>query len=87
MVRLTAASPIAEVADAVGLAQGVAAAFIGIELYEGVNPGGAAAALDTLEQLALLAEVIEDLGPVARRALRARIRRSARLGSSHQADS
>jgi AcrR family transcriptional regulator len=79
LVRLTAGSPIAEVADAVGLAQGVAAAFIGIELYEGVNPGGAATALDTLEQLALLAEVIEDLGPVARRALRARIRRSARV--------
>jgi AcrR family transcriptional regulator len=78
LVRVTAASPIAEVADPAGLAQGVAAAFIGIELYEGVNPGGAAAALDTLEQLAVLAEVIEDLGPVARRALRARIRRTSR---------
>jgi AcrR family transcriptional regulator len=78
LVRLTTGSPIAEVADPAGLAQGVAAAFIGIELYEGVNPGGAAAALDTLEQLALLTEVIEDLGPIARRALRARIRRTAR---------
>jgi AcrR family transcriptional regulator len=82
LVRVTAASPIADVADPVGLAQGVAAAFIGIELYEGVNPVGAAAALDTLEQLALLAEVIEDLGPVARRALRARIRRTARAGAT-----
>ncbi len=78
LVRLLDGSPIAEVADPGGLAHGVAASFVGIELYEGVNPGGAAAALDTLEQLAVLAEVIEDLGPVARRALRARIRRTAR---------
>jgi AcrR family transcriptional regulator len=78
LVRLTATSPIAELADPAGLAQAVAAAFIGIELYEGVNPGGATAALNTLEQLAVLAEVVEDLGPVARRALRARIRRIAR---------
>ena len=86
LVRLTAASPIAEVANPAGLAQGVAAAFIGIELYEGVNPGGAAAALDTLEQLAVLAEVIEDLGPVARRALRARIRRTTRAAGSSSGD-
>jgi AcrR family transcriptional regulator len=86
LTRLISSSPIADIADAAGLAQGVAAAFIGIELYEGVNPGGAAAALDTLEQLAVLAEVIEDLGPVARRALRARIRRSGRSAGSATAD-
>jgi AcrR family transcriptional regulator len=73
--RLLRDSPIATIADISGLAQGVAAAFIGIELYEGVNPDGAAAALAALEQLAVLAEVLDDLGPVARRALRARVRR------------
>ncbi len=78
LIRVLAGSPIAEVADPAGLAHGITAAFVGIELYEGVNPAAAAAALDTLEQLAVLAEVIEDLGPVARRALRARIRRTAR---------
>lgn len=87
LARLTALSPIAEITDPAGLAQGVAAAFIGIELYEGVNPGGAAAALDTLEHLAVLAEVVEDLGPVARRALRSRVRRMARAASSGHADS
>jgi AcrR family transcriptional regulator len=87
LIRLTTGSAIGDVADPAGLAQGVAAAFIGIELYEGVNPAGAAAALDTLEQLALLTEVIEDLGPVARRALRARIRRTRRVvGSPHVVD-
>jgi AcrR family transcriptional regulator len=78
LTRLLAASPVAEVAGPAGLAQGVAAAFMGIELYEGVNPAGAAAALGTLEQLAVLAEVVEDLGPVGRRALRARVRRASR---------
>jgi AcrR family transcriptional regulator len=77
LVRLMTSSPLTELTDPAGLAQGVAAAFIGVELYEGVNPAGAAAALDTLEQLAVLAEVVEDLGPVGRRALRARIRRMA----------
>ena len=79
--RLTAGGPLAELADPAALAQGVAAAFIGIELYEGVNPSGAAAALDTLEQLALLAEVVEDLGPVGRRALRAKLRRTTRAAT------
>lgn len=78
VTRLTANTPIADVANPAGLAQGVAAAFVGIVLYEGVNPGGASSALDTLEQLAVLSEVIEDLGPVARRALRARLRRTSR---------
>jgi AcrR family transcriptional regulator len=78
VTRLTANTPIADVADPAGLAQGVAAAFVGIVLYEGVNPAGASSALDTLEQLAVLSEVIDDLGPVARRALRARVRRTAR---------
>lgn len=76
LARLMAGSVLADLADPAGLAQGVAAAFIGIELYEGVHPDGAATALDTLGQLAVLAEVIEDLGPVGRRALRARLRRT-----------
>ncbi|MFG1941989.1 TetR/AcrR family transcriptional regulator [Nonomuraea sp. NPDC048826] len=74
--RLLAGSPVAELADVEGLARAVAAAFIGLELYEGVDPAGGQAALDALERLAVLAEVVDDLGPVARRALRARLRRS-----------
>ena len=59
-----------------GIARAVAAAFIGLELFEGVDPEGGRAALDALERLAVLAEVVDELGPVARRALRARLRRS-----------
>ena len=78
LVRLLTGSPIAEVVDAAGMARGIAASFIGIELYEGVDPAGADLALTALEALGVLVEVVEDLGPVARRALRARLRRTQR---------
>ena len=76
--RLLAGGPLADVVDAPGLARGIAASFIGIELYEGVDPAGADQALVALETLGVLVEVVEDLGPLARRALRARLRRTAR---------
>jgi AcrR family transcriptional regulator len=78
LARLLKGSPIATVVSAPGLARGVAASFIGIELFEGVDPAGAEDALASLEMLGLLVEVVEDLGPVSRRALRARLRRSDR---------
>lgn len=72
--RLLASSPVADLLDVPGLARGVSAAFIGLELYEGVDAAGAASALDALDRLAVLVEVVDDLGPVARRALRAKLR-------------
>jgi AcrR family transcriptional regulator len=77
LARLLTDSPIAEVIDTAGLARAVCAGFVGLELYEGVSPDGARAALDTLDQLGVLLEVVDDLGPVARRALRAKLRRTA----------
>jgi AcrR family transcriptional regulator len=74
--RLLDGSPLADVADPTGLAHAVAAAFIGLELYDGVDPAGAHAALDALQRLAVLLDVVEDLGPVARRALRSRTRKA-----------
>lgn len=76
--RILASSPVSELAAPADLAPAVAAAFIGFELYEGVDPEGTARALDTLETLSVLAEVLDDLGPVARLALRARLRHSGR---------
>jgi AcrR family transcriptional regulator len=75
--RVLAGSPVAEIADLAGLAAAVTASFIGIELFEGVDADSATAAIEALEQLALLAEVIDDLGPVARLALRTRLRRGS----------
>jgi len=76
LTRLLAGSPFAEVADIPGLARAVSAAFMGLELFEGVDEAGARRALDALEQLTVLIEVVDELGPVARRALRARLSRA-----------
>jgi AcrR family transcriptional regulator len=76
LVRLLKDSPLGEVTDSAGLARGIAASFVGIELYEGVDPAGAEAAMASLEMLGLLVEVVDDLGPVGRRALRATLKRA-----------
>ena len=78
VARCLAGSPLAEIADVAGLARAVSAAFIGLELYEGVDPDGATTALDALDGLAVLIDVVDDLGPVARKALRAKVRRRNR---------
>jgi hypothetical protein len=73
--RLLAGSPLAQVAGTGSLARAVAAGFIGIELYEGADPDGARSAFAALEQLSAFTEILDDLGPVAWNALRARLRR------------
>ncbi|MEU7279483.1 TetR/AcrR family transcriptional regulator [Streptomyces sp. NPDC045431] len=78
LVRVLAGTPIAEFTDSAGLARAVAASFIGLELYEGVDADGAARALGALEQLAALAAALEELGPLAQRAVRHRLRRTTR---------
>lgn len=74
--RLLMNSPIADAVDVPGLARAISAAFIGLELYDGVDPDGASAAFSALDQLSVLIGVVEDLGPIARRALRNRIRKA-----------
>ncbi|BCK68856.1 TetR/AcrR family transcriptional regulator [Streptomyces platensis] len=77
LARVLADTPITAFVDVPGLSRALAASFVGLELYEGVDQEGALAALDALEQLSGLLGVLEDLGPVAQRAVRARLRRSA----------
>jgi AcrR family transcriptional regulator len=84
LARLLRSSPLADVVDVPGLARGIAASFVGIELYDGVDPAGAERALGALETLGVLVEVVDDLGPVARRALRARLRKTGQLPESRQ---
>ncbi|MFY1689564.1 TetR/AcrR family transcriptional regulator [Plantactinospora sp. WMMB782] len=76
--RLLTGSPFADVADVGGLARAVSGAFVGLELYEGVDEAGADQAFAALEQLALLVDVVDELGPVPRRALKATVERAAR---------
>ena len=80
--RVLEPSALADVVDPAGLARAMSAAFIGLELYEGVDPDGATAALSALERLGVLMEVLDDLGPVARRAMRARLRRGGKARSA-----
>ncbi|MBK3640859.1 TetR/AcrR family transcriptional regulator [Streptomyces sp. MBT33] len=77
LTRVLPNTPFGEFADARGLARAVAASFVGIELYEGVDRQGAHAALDALEQLGALVAALEDLGPMAQRAIRHHLRRRA----------
>ncbi|MET7421993.1 TetR family transcriptional regulator [Dactylosporangium sp. NPDC005555] len=76
--RITATSPVADIIDVPGLARIVASTFIGLELFGGVDPSGAAAAIAALERLAVLVEVVDGLGPVARRALKATLRKATK---------
>ncbi|XVQ87598.1 TetR family transcriptional regulator [Microbispora siamensis] len=74
--RVLADSPLAEFVDVAGLARATAAAFVGLELYEGVDRDGAERAFDSLEQLAGLVAVLEDMGPLVRRTVRTRLRKA-----------
>lgn len=78
LARVLTGSPIADLTDTAGLARAVAASFVGLELYEGVDQEGAGHALDALEQLAVLASVLDELGPLAQRAVRRRLRHTGR---------
>ena len=73
--RVLAGSPLADVVDLAGLAQAISAGFIGLELYDGVDPVGSRAAADAVESLGALLQVLDDLGPIAARAVKAKVRR------------
>ncbi|BAU86169.1 transcriptional regulator, tetR family [Streptomyces laurentii] len=77
--RVLAGGPLDGAVEPAGLARTVAASFVGMELYEGVDPAGANAALDALEQLAGLLAALEELSLVARGAVRYTLRRKGRL--------
>ncbi|MGW0826735.1 TetR/AcrR family transcriptional regulator [Streptomyces sp. NPDC002845] len=77
LTRVLAGSPLGDFADPSGLARAVAASFVGIELYEGVDPEGAHSALAALQHLATLVAALESLGPVAQRAVRHQLRRAS----------
>jgi AcrR family transcriptional regulator len=72
--RLLADSPLAGFVDPAGLASAVSAGFVGLELLAAADPDSAEAGLGALEQLGHVAETLEDLGPVARRAVRSALR-------------
>ncbi len=74
--RLLTGSPLELVIEPAALARTISAGFLGLELYEGVDPNGARLVLESLQRLGALVEAVDDLGPVARRAVRARLRKA-----------
>jgi AcrR family transcriptional regulator len=75
--RILPNTPLAGFVDVGGLARAIAAAFVGLELYEGVDSPGAARAMDALQQLGALMTMLENMGPVSRRRVKGRIRKAA----------
>ncbi|NUU23757.1 MAG: TetR/AcrR family transcriptional regulator [Streptomycetaceae bacterium] len=82
LARVLGATPLADAVDVPGLARAVAAAFIGLELYGGVDRDGADRAVDALDQLGALLALLDDLGPLTQRAVRNRLRRSRGPGEA-----
>jgi AcrR family transcriptional regulator len=75
--RVLPATPLAGLVEPGALARAIAAAFIGLELYDGVDPDGAASALASLDAIGALVSAFDTLPPLAVRAVRNRARRSA----------
>jgi len=76
--RILGNSPLADFVDLGGLARAVAAAFVGLELYEGVDTSGANRAMGALEQLATLTTTLENIGPVTSKIINRRARKAGR---------
>ena len=73
--RILGSTPIAGFTDIGGLGRAIATAFIGLELYDGVDTDGADRAMNALEQLATLTTMLEDAGPPARKTIKRRARK------------
>lgn len=82
--RLLAGSALRGLVDPADLARAVAAAFIGLELYEDVDPEGASSALAVLESLGGMLELVDGLGPVKARAVRGQVRKATKSRATRQ---
>lgn len=75
VTRLLARSALAGLLDPGALTRIISSGFLGLELYEGVDAAAAEQALNALERLGDLVEIVDELPPIARRALRTKMRR------------
>jgi AcrR family transcriptional regulator len=75
VTRLLKHSALTGLLDPAGLTRVISSGFLGLELYEGVDAPAALQALNALERLGDLVQVVDELPPVARRVLRTKMRR------------
>jgi AcrR family transcriptional regulator len=76
LTRVLGSTVLGEIVDIPGLARAISSSFVGLELYEGVDPDGAEQAFAALDRLAAALAVLTDLGPVEARAVRRKLRRA-----------
>jgi hypothetical protein len=76
LARVLRTTPLQGLVEPRGLARTVAAGFIGLELYDEVDPQAAASAFDALDAIGALVSALDALPPVAVRAVRSRARRA-----------
>ena len=84
VVQVLPGTPLAGLVDPRGLAQAVAAGFIGLELYDGVDPDAAAGALGSLDAIGAMVAAFEALPPMAVRAVRSRARKAVARAAAAQ---
>jgi hypothetical protein len=75
VTRLLNRSALSGLFDSAGLTRLISSGILGLELYEGTDPAAAQHAMSTLERLGDLVKIVDELPPVARRALRTKMRR------------
>jgi AcrR family transcriptional regulator len=75
LTRVLPSSPLHGLVEPSGLARTIAAGFIGLELYDAVDPEAAEAALASLDTIGALVSAFDVLPPLALRAVRNRARR------------
>lgn len=76
VARLLGTSPLAGVVSPADLAGAISASFLGLELYQGIDPEKGRRALRALTDLGALLEAIEGLGPMESAIVRSRLRRA-----------
>ena len=74
--RVLPGTPLDGLVAPTDLARAVAAGFIGLELYAGVDPDAASSALSALDAVAALMAAVEAVPPVVARAVRSRARKA-----------
>lgn len=80
--RVLRTTPLAGLLDPGGLTRAVAAGFIGLELYDQVDPDATTAALESLVAIGALVSALDALPPVVIRAVRGRARKAARASAA-----
>jgi AcrR family transcriptional regulator len=84
--RVLPSTPLGGLVEPAGLARAVAAAFIGLELYDGVDAEASADALDALDAIGALVSAFDSVPPVAVRAVRSRARRAVARSAAARGD-